>query len=111
MPRSREYAFCRQLAGLNPLKCSGGKMRFNAIIATFTEHLMDLDQLITCKKHTHMLGVWCMIKLMWLNGSMISISGAKGPFPAAVAMVVMFVFFYDRLEKHTEFSLRGMPKI
>jgi hypothetical protein len=42
---------------------------------------------------------------------MISISGAKGPFPAAVAMVVMFVFFYDRLEKHTEFSLRGMPKI
>jgi hypothetical protein len=93
MPRSSEYAFRRQLASLNPLKRSGGKTRFTAIIATFTEHFRDLDQLITGKKHIRLLGASYMNDLMRGSGILTSICGAKGPFPAVAAMVVMFVFF------------------
>jgi hypothetical protein len=39
MPQSIKYAFRLQLAGLNPLKCSGSKTRFTAIIVIFMEHV------------------------------------------------------------------------
>ena len=86
-------------------------MRFTAIIATFMEHLRDLDWLIAHKKHIHLLGASYMIKSTWLSEILTSISGTKGPFPAAAAMVVMFIYFLWQVGKRNESSVCGMLKI
>jgi hypothetical protein len=75
-------------------------VRFIAIIAALPERLRVLDQIITGKKHIRSIGVSYPICRTHLSGIFSILCGARGLFPAAVAMLMVLVLFsYNRSEE------------
>ncbi len=61
---------------------------------------MVLDQIIASERHIRSIGVSYPICRKHLSGIFSILCGARGPFPAAAAMVVVLVLFsYNRSEE------------
>jgi hypothetical protein len=54
MPQASEYAFLRQLAGLKPLKCSGGAAMMVMNLALLLEHFEGF-RLANCRRKAYLL--------------------------------------------------------
>jgi hypothetical protein len=88
MPRASKYAFLRQWAGLKPLKCSGGAAMMVMNLPSPLEHVEGFRPAHCWRKHIRLLGASYPINQTCRSRIFGLLGGARGPFLAAVAMVM-----------------------